>query len=52
MTIQAKTLPKPVRLRTMPVITFGRETHKLMLEHYQQTKNLLVRYRPKALGLF
>jgi aldehyde dehydrogenase len=31
---------------------FGRETHKLVLEHYQQTKNLLVSYSPKALGLF
>ncbi len=31
---------------------FGRETHKMILEHYQQTKNLLVSYNPKALGLF
>jgi aldehyde dehydrogenase len=31
---------------------FGRETHKMMLEHYQQTKNLLVSYDDKALGLF
>ncbi len=30
----------------------GRETHKMMLEHYSQTKNLLVSYAPKALGLF
>ncbi|CAJ1002651.1 Aldehyde dehydrogenase [Brevibacillus aydinogluensis] len=30
----------------------GRETHKMMLEHYQQTKNLLVSYSPDALGLF
>jgi len=30
----------------------GRETHKMMLEHYQQTKNLLVSYSPKALGFF
>jgi aldehyde dehydrogenase len=30
----------------------GRETHKMMLDHYQQTKNLLVRYSPKALGFF
>jgi aldehyde dehydrogenase len=29
----------------------GRETHKAMLDHYQQTKNLLVSYSPKALGL-
>jgi aldehyde dehydrogenase len=31
---------------------FGRETHKMILEHYQQTKNLLVSYSSKALGLF
>ena len=31
---------------------FGRETHKMMLAHYQQTKNLLVSYSPKALGFF
>jgi aldehyde dehydrogenase len=31
---------------------FGRETHKMMLDHYQQTKNLLVSYSPKALGFF
>jgi aldehyde dehydrogenase len=30
----------------------GRETHKMMLNHYQQTKNLLVSYSPKALGFF
>ncbi|MEU5146124.1 aldehyde dehydrogenase family protein [Streptomyces yangpuensis] len=30
----------------------GRETHKMMLEHYQRTKNLLVSYSPKKLGLF
>ncbi len=30
----------------------GRETHKMMLEHYTQTKNLLVSYSPKPLGLF
>ena len=30
----------------------GRENHKMMLDHYQQTKNLLVRYSPKALGFF
>jgi aldehyde dehydrogenase len=30
----------------------GRETHKMMLEHYQQTKNLLVSYSPDALGFF
>jgi len=30
----------------------GRETHKLALSNYQQTKNLLVSYNPKALGFF
>ncbi len=30
----------------------GRETHKMMLEHYSQTKNLLVSYSDKALGFF
>ncbi|MFM7348234.1 MAG: aldehyde dehydrogenase, partial [Erythrobacter sp.] len=30
----------------------GRENHRMMLEHYQQTKNLLVSYSPKALGFF
>jgi aldehyde dehydrogenase len=30
----------------------GRETHKMMLDHYQQTKNLLVSYSPQALGFF
>ncbi|MBX7195539.1 MAG: aldehyde dehydrogenase [Sandaracinaceae bacterium] len=30
----------------------GRETHKMMLAHYQQTKNLLVSYDPKPMGFF
>jgi aldehyde dehydrogenase len=30
----------------------GRENHKVMLDHYQQTKNMLVSYSPKALGFF
>ncbi len=30
----------------------GRETHKMMLDHYQQTKNMLVSYSDKALGFF
>ncbi len=30
----------------------GRETHKMMLDHYTQTKNVLVSYSPKALGFF
>jgi aldehyde dehydrogenase len=31
---------------------FGRETHKIILDHYQQTKNLLVSYNPNAMGFF
>jgi aldehyde dehydrogenase len=31
---------------------FGRETHKMILDHYQQTKNLLVSYSTKAMGFF
>lgn len=31
---------------------FGRETHKMALENYQQTKNLLVSYADKAQGFF
>ncbi|NBW75811.1 MAG: aldehyde dehydrogenase [Sphingomonadaceae bacterium] len=31
---------------------FGRENHKAMLDHYQQTKNLFVSYDERALGLF
>jgi len=30
----------------------GRENHKMMLAHYQQTKNMLVSYSPKKLGFF
>jgi len=30
----------------------GRETHKMMLDEYTQTKNLLVSYDPKPLGFF
>jgi aldehyde dehydrogenase len=30
----------------------GRETHKMMLSHYQQTKNMLVSYSPQKLGFF
>jgi aldehyde dehydrogenase len=30
----------------------GRETHKMMLDHYQQTKNLLVSYAPGKVGFF
>ncbi|RUM49623.1 MAG: aldehyde dehydrogenase [Marinomonas sp.] len=30
----------------------GRETHKMMLDHYQQTKNMLVSYDINPLGFF
>jgi aldehyde dehydrogenase len=30
----------------------GRENHKMMLDHYQQTKNLLVSYSDQPLGFF
>jgi len=30
----------------------GRETHKMMLDHYQKTKNLLVSYTETKLGFF
>jgi aldehyde dehydrogenase len=30
----------------------GRETHRMMLDHYQQTKNLLVSYSENKLGFF
>ncbi|AYK08524.1 aldehyde dehydrogenase [Brevibacillus laterosporus] len=30
----------------------GRENHKMMLAHYQQTKNILVSYSDQALGFF
>ena len=30
----------------------GRENHRMMLEHYSQTKNLLVSYSPEPLGFF
>jgi aldehyde dehydrogenase len=30
----------------------GRENHKMMLDHYQQTKNILVSYSEKPLGFF
>jgi aldehyde dehydrogenase len=30
----------------------GRENHKMMLDHYQNTKNLLISYSPNKLGFF
>ncbi len=31
---------------------FGRETHKMMLSHYRQTKNMLISYNKNKLGFF
>ncbi|MCC6288385.1 MAG: aldehyde dehydrogenase [Chitinophagaceae bacterium] len=31
---------------------FGRETHKMMLNHYRQTKNMLISYNKNKLGFF
>jgi aldehyde dehydrogenase len=31
---------------------FGRETHKMMLGHYRQTKNMLISYNKEKLGFF
>lgn len=31
---------------------FGRENHKMMLDHYRQTKNMLVSYNKNKLGFF
>ncbi|QNR23238.1 aldehyde dehydrogenase [Croceimicrobium hydrocarbonivorans] len=31
---------------------FGRETHKMMLNHYRQTKNMLISYDKNKLGFF
>jgi aldehyde dehydrogenase len=31
---------------------FGRETHKMMLDNYRQTKNMLISYNPNKLGFF
>ena len=31
---------------------FGRENHLMMLDHYRQTKNMLISYDKKAMGFF
>jgi len=31
---------------------FGRETHKMALDHYRQTKNMLISYDKNAMGFF
>ena len=39
-------------LRRLQDLRVGRENHQMMLEHYSQTKNLLVSYSTKPLGFF
>ncbi len=31
---------------------FGRENHKMMLDHYRNNKNMLISYDKKAIGFF
>jgi hypothetical protein len=44
--------PGVSRLRRYKSSGIGRENHKMMLDHYQQTKNPLVSYSTKAMGHF
>ena len=48
------TTPTPPTRRSAATSSrgIGRENHKMMLDHYQQTKNLLVSYSNKAQGFF
>ena len=43
---------KPSRFGGYKVSGVSRETHKMMLDHYSQTKCMLVSYDPKPLGFF
>jgi acyl-CoA reductase-like NAD-dependent aldehyde dehydrogenase len=38
--------------KILSYIDIGRETHKMALSNYQQTKCLLVSYQAEALGFF
>jgi aldehyde dehydrogenase len=42
----------PVHSRQRRLQGVGRENHKMMLDDYQQTKNLLVSYDINPLGFF
>jgi len=45
-------LPGRCRFWWLQISGVGRENHQMMLEHYSQTKNLLVSYGTKPLGFF
>jgi hypothetical protein len=45
-------LSRACGVRRLQAVGIGRETHKIMLGHYQRTKNMLVSYSTKALGFF
>ena len=44
--------PAHTALSGYEISGIGRENHKMMLDHYQQTKNLLVSYSTSKLGFF
>jgi hypothetical protein len=45
-------LPGARGVRWLQAAGIGRENHKMMLDHYQQTKNVLVSYSENKLGFF
>lgn len=45
-------VPRPARPSAVTRSPASAENHKMMLEHCSQTKNLLVNYNRKPLGLF
>lgn len=40
------------RIGWLQALGFGRDMHKMILDHYQHTKNMPVSYSTKAVGLF
>jgi hypothetical protein len=45
-------LPGTRGVRRLQAVRHRAREHKMMLDHYQQTKNMLVSYSPKKLGFF
>jgi hypothetical protein len=43
---------RPTRRSVATKSGIGRKNRKMMLDHYRQTKNLLVSYSPRAVGFF